>query len=133
MIPPKLTMIPVRSQWGHYVIVISPINIHEQHDITPNVPEVVPQSPDRSLWSERCDPGYDWLRQEGRQNVNDAAANVRTSGFRGGFWSHFFGATDEEQMDEHEEQGYAKWCPRTIVKLVHITPILMVYGTYNYS
>ena len=62
--------------------------------------------------------------------MNDAAANVRTSGF---FDPIFLGATDEERMDEHEEHGYAKWCPRTIVKLVQISPILMVYGTYNYS
>ena len=25
------------------------------------------------------------------------------------------------------------WGPRSIAKLVHITPITMVYGTYNYS
>eukprot|EP00435_Cladocopium_sp_Y103_P002351 s297_g1.t1 len=43
----------------------------------PGVLVVVPQSPDRSLWSDPCDPGYDWLRQEGRQNVKDAKANVR--------------------------------------------------------
>ena len=40
-------------------------------------PEVVPQSPDQSLWSEKGDPGYDWLRQEGRQNTENAKANVR--------------------------------------------------------
>eukprot|EP00438_Fugacium_kawagutii_P034474 Skav215972 [mRNA] locus=scaffold3174:49035:50223:+ [translate_table: standard] len=38
---------------------------------------VVPQSPDRSLWSDSSDPGYDWLRQNGRQDTNDSAANVR--------------------------------------------------------
>ena len=27
----------------------------------------------------------------------------------------------------------AKWGPQTIAKLVHITAITMVYGTYNYS
>ena len=41
--------------------------------------------------------------------MNDAAANVRTSGVPGG--TIFLGATDEEQMDEHEEHGYAKWLP----------------------
>ena len=40
-------------------------------------PEVVPQSPDQSLWSEKGDPGYDWLRQEGRQNTENSKANVR--------------------------------------------------------
>lgn len=38
---------------------------------------VVPQSPDQSLWSEKGDPGYDWLRQEGRQNTDNPKANVR--------------------------------------------------------
>ena len=66
-----------------------------------------------------------------------AAERERCGGQREDEWvpggTIFLGATDEEQMDEHEEHGYAKWCPRTIVKLVQITPILMVYGTYNYS
>ena len=36
----------------------------------------------------------------------------------------------------HAELGRistTKWGPRSIAKLVHITPITMVYGTYNYS
>lgn len=38
----------------------------------------VPQSPDRSIWDDDpADPGYDWLRQRGAQDVSDWAANVR--------------------------------------------------------
>lgn len=38
----------------------------------------VPQSPNRSIWDDDpSNPGYDWLRQRGTQDVTNWAANVR--------------------------------------------------------
>ena len=38
---------------------------------------------------------------------------------------------DEKSMSK--DMFHTVWGPQTIAKLVQITPITMVYGTYNYS
>eukprot|EP00930_Biecheleria_cincta_P101636 TRINITY_DN93286_c0_g1_i1.p1 TRINITY_DN93286_c0_g1~~TRINITY_DN93286_c0_g1_i1.p1 ORF type:complete len:270 (+),score=30.42 TRINITY_DN93286_c0_g1_i1:90-899(+) len=38
---------------------------------------IVPQSPDQSIWSDRKNPGFDWLRQQGFQDTSDHEANIK--------------------------------------------------------
>ena len=40
-----------------------------------------------------------------------------------------------KSQTQNDEGGHisTKWGPQTIAKLVNITPITMVYGSYNYS
>ena len=45
---------------------------------------------------------------------------------------HSMGPTRPRTQGIRKLDWRTKWGPQTIAKLVHITPIAMVYGTYNY-